>query len=199
MDNQDAISVYDAILSVGQPHGLLPAGLDAMDMTRLEAGYIMNGVDYYSANHCFIESRKSTPYELGLGWTIQLDREAFNGKAALVAEKARGPSRSLVCLVLDWNEVEALFLRHGLPPELRRGAWRDPVPVYDQAGGHIGQATSGAWSPILKENLALATVRSEHAALGTELQMEVTVEYHRYRATARVVKRPVFDPERKKT
>ena len=196
--NDDAIPVYDAILAAGEPLGLLPAGLDAMDMTRLEAGYIMNGVDYYSAHHCFIESRKSTPYELGLGWTVQLDREPFRGQAALRAEKARGPSRALVCLVLDWNEVEALFRKHGLPPELRRGAWRDAVPVYEKNGKHVGQATSGTWSPLLKENLALATVGSAYAAVGTELQMEVTVEYHRYRATARVVKKPVFDPKRKK-
>ena len=199
VENTGAIAVYDAILAAGQPYGLLPAGLDAMDMTRLEAGFIMNGVDYYSANHCFLESRKSTPYELALGWTVDLERDPFNGQEALKAEKARGPSRAMVGLVLDWNELEVLFARQGLPPELRRGAWRDPVPVYDKAGRHVGQATSGTWSPLLKQNLALATVRAEHAAIGTELDMEVTVEYQRYRATARVTKKPFFDPPRKKS
>jgi aminomethyltransferase len=170
-----------------------------MDMARLEAGFIMNGVDYYSANHCFLESRKSTPYELALGWTVELEREPFNGQRALLAEKARGPSRALVGLVLDWPELEALFAKSGLPPELRRGAWRDPVPVYDKAGRHVGQATSGTWSPTLKQNLALATVRAEQAAVGTELDIEVTVEYQRLRATARVTKKPFFDPPRKKS
>lgn len=199
VENAGAIAVYDAILAAGQPYGLLPAGLDAMDMTRLEAGFIMNGVDYYSANHCFLESRKSTPYELALGWTVDLERDAFNGQEALKAEKTRGPSRAMVGLVLDWSELESLFARQGLPPELRRGAWRDPVPVYDKAGRHVGQATSGTWSPLLKQNLALATVRAEHAAIGTELDMEVTVEYQRYRATARVTRKPFFDPPRKKS
>jgi len=199
VDNAGALAVYDALLAAGERYGLIPAGLDAMDMARLEAGFIMNGVDYYSANHSFLESRKSTPYELALGWTVELEREPFNGQRALQAEKSRGPNRALVGLVLDWPELEALFLRSGLPPELRRGAWRDPVPVYDKAGRHVGQATSGSWSPTLKQNLALATVRAEHAAIGTELDIEVTVEYHRLRATARVAKKPFFDPPRKKS
>jgi len=199
VDNAGSLPVYDAILAAGERHGLLPAGLDAMDMARLEAGFIMNGVDYYSANHCFLESRKSTPYELALGWTVELEREPFNGQRALQAEKAKGPNRALVGLVLDWIELEALFARSGLPPELRRGAWRDPVPVYDKGGRHVGQATSGTWSPTLKQNLALATVRAEHAAIGTELDMEVTVEYQRLRVTARVTKKPFLDPPRKKS
>jgi glycine cleavage system T protein (aminomethyltransferase) len=199
VENADALAVYDAILAAGERHGLLPAGLDAMDMTRLEAGFIMNGVDYYSANHCFLESRKSTPFELALGWTVELERDPFNGQRALQLEKRSGPTRALVGLVLDWNEIETLFAKHGLPPEMRRGAWRDPVPVYDKGGRHVGQATSGTWSPLLKQNLALATVHAEHAAIGTALDMEVTVEYRRYRATARVAKKPFFDPKRKKS
>jgi len=198
VDSADAVVLWDAALAAGKPYGLLPAGLDALDVTRVEAGFLMNGVDYYSAHHCLIESRKSTPYELALGWTVNLDRETFNGQAALQAEHAVGRRRAFVGLVVDWDEFEAHFARRGLPPEVPPGAWRTPVPVYDRDGKQIGQATSGAWSPILKQNLALATVQGGYGKPGTEVRIEVTVEYERKRVRATVAKKPFFDPDRKR-
>ncbi|MHC4430104.1 MAG: glycine cleavage T C-terminal barrel domain-containing protein [Planctomycetota bacterium] len=153
---------------------------------------------YFSANHCLIEARKSTPYEAGLGWTVNLDRDPFNGQRALRAEKASGPARKFVGLEIDWDEFETLHARYGLPPEICTEAWRDPKPVYAPHGSQVGQATSGAWSPTLKKNLALATVRSSHAEVGQELRMEVTVEYIRHRIKATVAKKPFFDPPRKR-
>lgn len=197
--NEDALAVWDALAEAGPDFGMLPAGLDAMDMTRIEAGFLLNGVDYYAAHHCFIESRKSSPYEMGLGWMVKLDRDPFLGQQALQAEKEEGSPRAFVGLEVDWVEVEALFARVGLPPEVHRGGWRDPVPVYNKSGRQVGYATSGSWSPILKKNLALATVESAYRKAGTELEMEVTVEYRRERATARVAKKPFFDPERKRS
>ena len=194
----DALPLWDAVMDAGKGYGLLPAALDAMDVTRIEAGFIMNGVDYFGANHCLIESRKSTPYELGLGWTVKLDREPFNGQAALRAEKERGPARKVVGLVLDWDELEAHFTEHDLPPEVSTAAWRTPVPVYDRRGRQVGKATSGAWSPILKRNLALAEINAPHFALGNELRMEVTVEYRRRTVAATVTRKPFFDPQRKR-
>jgi aminomethyltransferase len=158
----------------------------------------MNGVDYFSAHHCLIDARKSTPYELGLGWTVDLDRDPFVGQAALVAEKARGPAWATVGLVLDWDEYEGLFAEHGLPPEVASGAWRTGLPVYDAVGRHVGKATSGAWSPILKANLALATIRTEHAEVGNRLKIETTVEYVRRKVTAVVTNTPFYNPERKR-
>ena len=198
VERGDALRVWDAIVEAGRPHRLLPAGLDALDVTRVEAGFLMNGVDYFSANHCLIEARKSTPYELGLGWTVQLDREPFIGQAALRAEKARGRRWAFVGLVYEWDELEAQFAEFDLPPQLPYGAWRTAVPVYARGGGQVGQATSGAWSPTLKKNLALASVRAEHGAPGTRLQIEMTVEYQRRKVTATVVKTPFFNPERKR-
>jgi len=78
------------------------------------------------------------------------------------------------------------------------GGWRDARPVYDTRGNFIGQATSGAWSPLLKKNLALATIKSEHATPGTRVRFEVTVEYERRTARATVVETPFFNPERKR-
>ena len=196
--NDDALVVYDALLEGGAAYGLLPAGLDPMDITRIEAGYILNGVDYYNANHCMIESRKSTPYELDLGWMVRVKRPAFNGSAALKAEKRDGPKRVLAGLELDWDEHEALFAREGLPPEIPAAAWRQPMPVYDDTGDQVGYANSGTWSPTLKKNLALATLKSGFGDVGRRLQFEVTVEYRRLTVTATVVKKPFFDPERKR-
>jgi aminomethyltransferase len=194
----DALRAWDALMEAGAPHRLLPVGLDALDVTRIEAGFLMNGVDYFSANHCLIEAKKSTPYELNLGWTVNLDRDPFVGQAALRAAKARGPAWAFVGLVTDWDEFAALFDEVGLPPQVPVGAWRTAVPVYEPGGRQVGQATSGAWSPLLKKNLALASVRAEHAKPGTRLRIEVTVEYRRRTVTATVAATPFFDPERKR-
>ncbi len=185
-------------MAVGKPQRLLPAGLDAMDVARVEAGFILNGVDYFGSLHCLIESRKSTPNEIGLGWAVKLQRERFLGKTALLKEKEDGSTWALVGLEYDWDEFEQLFDKVGLPPQLPSGAWRDPVPVFDERGRQVGQATSGAWSPLLKKSLALATGPAAMAAVGTALQIEVSVEYERKKVTARVVNKSFFDPERKK-
>jgi len=198
VEREQALAVYDAIMAGGRDYRIQPVGLDAMDVTRIEAGYIMNGVDYFSANTCSIESRKSTPYEIGLGWTVDLDREPFIGQDALKAEVLKGSAWATVGLVYDWPAFERLFNEAGLPPELPGGAWRTPIPVYNHKGSQVGQATSGAWSAILKDNLALATVQSAYAELGTVLQIEVTVEYERRQVPAVVTKTPFFNPPRKR-
>ncbi len=198
VDAAQAVPVYDAVLSAGKSYGLLPAGLDAMDVTRIEAGFLLNGIDYFNANHCVIESRKSTPYELGFGWMVKLKRGPFNGRDALAVEKTHGPDRLLVGLHIDWDEHAALFAERSLPPEIPTAPWRTPVPVYDEGGEQVGYATSGSWSPILKKNLALATVQADHGVTGTPLRFEVTVEYERRTVAATVVDKPFFDPERKR-
>ncbi len=192
-----ALAVYDEVMRAGRAHRIEPAGLDALDVTRVEAGFIMNGVDYYSAHQVPLESRKATPFELGLAWTVQLEREPFIGQAALLAEKQRGPARALVGLVYDWDEYESLFAAIGLGPSVPQGTSRDPVPVYDDSG-QVGRASSRAWSPILKKYLALATVQTRCAAPGTRLHIEVTVEYERKQIAAMVTPTPFFDPPRKK-
>ncbi len=198
VSNENAVPLWEALTAAGKTYGLEPAGLDALDVCRVEAGFIMNGVDYYSANHCLIESRKSTPYETGLGWTVNLDRDPFIGQAALRAEKANGVARRFVGLEIDWDAVQELFARHNLPPEICTSAWRSPVPVYSTSGSQIGQATSGSWSPLLKKNLALATLDAPHGRVGEELKIEVTVEYVRHKVKATVSKKPFFDPPRKR-
>lgn len=198
VEREGAEAVYDALTEVGEPHSMLPAGLDALDVARIEAGFVMNGVEYFSAHHALTEQRKSSPYELGLGWTVQLDREPFIGQAALARRKAEGAGRTLVGLEVSWPQIEDVFGRYGLPPELPTAAWRDGRPVYDRKGRWVGQATSGALSPTLKKNLALAVVTDEHARTGATVGVEITAEYRRHVVDATVVELPFFDPPRKR-
>jgi len=197
MDAADAVQVWDALTAAGQPHGLVPAGVWALDLARIEAGLIMLDVDYVSARHALIEGQKSSPYELNLGWAVARSKGPFVGQAALEAERARPPAWRFVGLSVDWASLERLFAEVGLPPRLPNIAWRTSVPVYAY-GRQVGYATSGCWSPLLKQSLALAHVEAEHARPGTLLDIEVTVEHRRKKASATVVELPFFDPERKK-
>jgi len=199
VENAAALPLWDALMSAGNPYLLKPAGLDVLDITRIEAGLILNGVDFHNAEHCLIESQKSTPIELGLGWTVDLDREPFSGQRALKAEQASGSRCALVGLELDWDEQEALYAKHGLPVQVSAAAWRMGMPVYDRQGSRqIGKATSGTWSPIIKKNLALASVKNEYAQPGTKLKIEYTVEYQRETVAAVVTPMPFYNPEHKR-
>jgi aminomethyltransferase len=197
VENDRAEALWDLLVEAGSPHGLLPTGLLAMDVARIEAGLILIDVDYVSARRALIEAQKSTPFELGLGWTVAKDKAPFVGQRALEAERDGGPSWALRGLVVDWDALEGLYADVGLPPQLPAAPWRTSAPVY--AGGRqIGYATSGCWSPLLKKSLALAHLEAPHAEIGTEVELEVTIEHRRKRASATVTKTPFFDPERKR-
>jgi len=193
-----ALELWDALVVAGRPHGARPAGLIALDVTRIEAGLMLLDVDYVGARTALIPSQLYTPLELGLGRLVHLDKGPFVGQAALRAEAKRGPARSLVGLDVDWEEFEALCETAGLPPQTPGIPSRAPVPVYVD-GRQVGKATSTAWSPTLKKLIALATVASDAAEIGTSLRMEVTVDARRESATARVAALPFFDPPRKRS
>jgi aminomethyltransferase len=197
MDPEDAETVWDLLMEGGVPYGLTPAGILALDMVRIEAGLILLDVDYYPAHRAVIEDRKSSPYELGLGWTVKLDKPYFVGQEALRAERERRPAWEFRGIDIDWESLERAYGEVGLPPQLPGTAWRTSVPIYAR-GTQVGYATSGCWSPVLKRYVALAHLRASHAKVGTELEMEVTVEHQRRRADVRVAKTPFFDPERKR-
>ncbi|HEY2924667.1 MAG TPA: aminomethyltransferase family protein [Candidatus Eisenbacteria bacterium] len=197
VDASQALPLWDALLSVGTPYGITPAGVWAMDIARIEAGLIMLDVDYFSSHHALIEARKSTPYEINLGWAVSAEKGPFNGRRALAAERTRGPAWGFVGLEMKWESFERLYAAHGLPPQIPNVAWRASAPVY-RDGRQVGYATSGCWSPLLKKSLALAHLRAPHFEAGTEVKLEVTVEHRREVADAVVRKLPFFDPERKK-
>ena len=198
MDPKDAIAVWDLLLEKGKSFGITPTGLQALDIARIEAGLILLDVDYVSSRHAIIESRKSSPYELGLGWAVKMKKKYFIGKKALEAELARGPEWDFVGIEIQWHELEKHFRKAGLAPGLPSTAWRTSTPLY-KGSKQVGYATSGAWSPILKRYIALAHVKSEYADEGSELMFELKVEHYRKLTPAKVVKTPFFDPERKRS
>jgi aminomethyltransferase len=193
-----AIAVWDALIEAGRPHRIVPAGILALDVARIEAGLIMIEVDYQPAHHAIIEARKSSPFELGLAWAVSLDKPSFVGREALLAEKAKGPEWEFKGIEISWESMEKLYGAVGLPPQIPSEAWRCSVPLY-RRGKQVGYATSGCWSPLLKKYIALAHLEAAHSGNGTELSMEVTVEHHRKQASARVVNAQFFDPERKRS
>jgi len=89
VDASQAVPLWDALIETGTPYGLTPAGMLALDVARIEAGLLLIEVDYFSSRHALIESQKSSPLELGLGWTVATDKERYNGQAALDAERKR--------------------------------------------------------------------------------------------------------------
>jgi aminomethyltransferase len=202
-DAANALVLWDALMEAGRPHRIVPAGILALDVARIEAGLIMIEVDYQPAHHAVIDTRKSSPYELGLGWAVKLDKANFIGREALVAEKARKestgqPEWEFKGLEISWESLEQLYGAVGLPPQIPSEAWRDSVPIYRNSK-QVGYATSGCWSPLLKKYIVLAHLQTPYTANGTELSIEMTVEHHRKQASARVVNAQFFDPERKRS
>lgn len=194
-----ATELWDALFEVGRAYALRPAGMLALDVVRIEAGLILLEVDYTSAAHALIPEQNYSPGEIGLGRLVDLDKQTpFVGRAALQREAAAGgPSRRLVGLELDWEDLERLYRTQDLTPALSAAAWRQQVPVY-LGERQVGRATSGTWSPGLKRNIALASVEARYEPIGTRLQMEWTVEGRRGRIGARVVPLPFFDPPQKR-
>ena len=192
----EAVRVWDALMSEGRPFDIKPAGMLALDVARVEAGLLLIDVDFFSSKKAMIDSQKYTPYELGLGRLVSLDKARFIGQQALREEHRRGPARQIVGLEIDWTKVEQIYEHIGLPPAVGATASRAAVPLY-RGGRQIGKATTTTWSPVLKKMIALATVDRPHYADGTRLQMEVTVEAVRHKVTVTVVKTPFFNPPRK--
>ena len=192
----DAPRVWDALIEHGQLFDLHPTGMLALDVARIEAGLILIEVDYFSSKKALIDSQKYSPYEIGLGRMVDLKKEHFVGRAALEDENRRGPKHLLMGLEINWDDIERLYDAAGLAPQVPTTASRVAVPVY-RGGLQIGKATSTTWSPTLKKMIALASLDRNHAAPGTELQIEVTVEAVRHRARAKVVPLPFFNPPRK--
>ncbi len=192
----DAVKVWDAIMETGKRFDIHAAGMLALDVARVEAGLLLIEVDYTSSKKALIPSQKYSPYELGFGRMVHLDKENFVGKAALLRDHQQGVPRQLVGLEVDWVEVEELHEKFGLTPAAPSQASRVPVPIY--AGDkQIGKATTTAFSPLLKKLIALASVETAHAKENNKLQVEITIEAMRQKVAARVVKLPFFNPERK--
>lgn len=197
LDARDAGAIWDTLIEAGDPYGITPAGMLALDLARVEAGLLLIEVDYTSTRHALIEGQKSSPLELGLGWTVALDKGNFIGRRALVQEKKDGVQWRFMGLDVDWDSLQEVYARKGLHPQLPATTWRTSTPVY-AGGDQVGYASSGCWSPLLKKYIALAHLRVPYTTPDSLLDLEVTVEHERKRAQARVAKLPFYNPARKR-
>ena len=195
---EHALDLWDALMETGRGYGIAPAGLEALDVARIEAGLLLKEVDYVSAWAALIESRKSSPYEAGLAWAVQpRPGRDFVGRRALEREAARPSKWAFAGLEVDWPRIERRFASVGLPPLVAGRASREPVPIF-AAGAQVGFVTSSTFSPILKKYIALATLQRDFARPGGRVDFELTVEFVRHEVPATVVKTPFFDPARKR-
>jgi aminomethyltransferase len=171
-------------MEAGRAYGIRPIGSHALDIARIEAGFIQAGVDFVPAEHAVRPGRARTPFELGLGWLVHLEKSNFNGRRALIAEKARGPRHRLVRLDIEGNKPA-----------------RDSF-VYDSRRKVVGTVTSATWSPSAKANIALATVKAPHGSPGDRLWAEIyynrELQWNRVMAACRVVEGAFFDPPRRR-
>jgi len=193
---RDAVKVWDEVNSRGKAFDIHPAGMIALDIARIEAGLILIEVDYTSSKKALIDAQKFSPAEIGLGKLVDLRKETFVGREALLREAKKGTDRALVGLEFNWNEVESLYDKVGMAPQVPSVASRTAVPVY-RGGRVVGKATSTTWSPTLKKMIALACVNRENSSGGTTLNIEITVEAVRHTVSAKIVPLPFFNPARK--
>ncbi len=198
MDAKNALRVWDQLMEAGADYGITPVGILAMDMARVEAGLFMLEVDYTSTSHAWIEPQKSSPFELGLDWTVALDKQVyFVGRRALEREKREGSAWKLMGLEVEWDGMERLFNEVGLPPQIPGMAVRASLPIL-VGNVQVGYASTSTWSPLLKKYIALGHLQKPYYEIGTNARMEITVEHHRQHASAKVVKLPFYEPEWKR-
>jgi aminomethyltransferase len=186
MRPEDAEDVWDGLMQAGRECAIRPIGSRALNMARIEAGFILPNVDFVSSAHTLRVGSERSPIELGLEWLIDFNKGHFTGRRALLEEKRRGPRRRLVGLDIEGNKPA-----------------HDALLYADKAGKKpIGSVSSATWSPTCKRNLALAMVDAPHMATGRTIWAEIYLNrelvWERRMARAQVVERPFFDPARRR-
>ena len=196
VEADQALRVWDALIKGGRAFDITPAGMLALDVARVEAGLLLIDIDFNSSKKALVEEQKYSPFEMGLGRLVHLDKNRFVGQQALMEEKKRGFAKEIVGLEIDWTEVEKIYEAVGLPPAVSPIASRVAVPVFSK-DSQIGKATSTTWSPVLKKMIGLATITREYSKPGKQIEVEITVEAIRHRVRAKVTKTPFYNPKQK--
>jgi aminomethyltransferase len=197
----DALAVWDTLSEALRGHGVLPYGLAALYMLRIEAGLLLLGKDFDSSRFAFNDAHRSTPLELGWAWMFKGltdDDRAFIGRRALEREIAQKSSRwKMSGLVVDWEDYDRVYGAAGLIPPKNHAPVHEDWMVYDAEGKRVGYATSFMYSPILQRHIALARVRPDLAKVGSRVFLEFTVDHHYQKVAAHVARLPLYNPERK--
>ena len=178
-----AEALWDQLFEHGREYLIKPIGSYALDMARIEAGFIQAHVDFVPSEEVVRNGRTRSPFELGLEWLVDFSKPLFNGRSALLAEKANGPRYRFAMLDIEGNKpAEHSFIMKG-----------DKV---------VGTVTSAAWCPTVKSNIAYAQLEMPHGAVGDELVAEIyyqrELHWTRMLAPCRVIDGPLFNPKRRR-
>ena len=180
-----ALAIWDRLFEAGGQHGLHPIGARALDLARIEAGFIATNLDYVAADQAVRPSRGRSPFELGLGRLVDFETGHFTGRRALLAEREKGSRTCLVGLDIAGNKPASDAL------------------VYYRGKTEVGHITSAMWSPTCKANIALAMLRRPYGEtvtrdLSVEIYVKKELKWARQMARCRVVPRPFFDHPRRR-
>ena len=182
----DAEAIWDDLMAAGRTRGIRAIGSQALNMARIEAGFIMPNYDFVSAEHTIRVGRDRSPLELGLAWLVDFDKGHFTGRRALLEEQRRGPRRRLVGLDIEGNKPAHDALLYA-DASSRRG---------------VGSVTSALWSPTCKRNIALAMIDAPWLETGSSVWAEIYLNrelvWERRMARATVVDRVFYAPERRR-
>ena len=181
--NEDAINVWDSLFTFNRDYKVLPAGMNALDMVRVEAGFIQPNADFMSAEQALRPNRMRNPYELGMGWLVDLNKNYFTGKKNLINLKKQTLTKKLVGLDIQGDKPAIGSV------------------LYDKNKKEIGIVTAGMWSPSLKSNIAFGYVDKDHMKIGSKVFAEIyhpeELEYKKIWAECSVVKKQFFNPPRR--
>jgi len=201
IDAPDALHVWDTLWDSMAGHGVLPFGLAALYMLRIEAGLLLLDADFDSSRFAWNDAHRSTPIELGWGWMFKdlaRDDRPFIGRRALERELADGTSRwKMSGLIVDWRDYDRVYDEAGLLPPKDHTPIVEDWMVYDDDDQRVGYATSFMYSPMLQRHIAIARIRPELAKVGTKVNLEFTVDHQYRRVAAHVARLPLYDPARK--
>ena len=181
--NEDAISVWDSLFKFNRDYKVLPAGMNALEMVRVEAGFIQPNADFMSAEQALRPNRMRNPFELGMGWLVDLNKNYFTGKKNLINLKKKTLTKKLVGLDIQGDKPAIGSV------------------LYDKNKKEIGIVTAGMWSPSLKSNIAFGYVDKDHMKIGSKVFAEIyhpeELEYKKIWAECSVVKKQFFNPPRR--
>ncbi|MDF2734615.1 MAG: aminomethyl transferase family protein [Chloroflexota bacterium] len=201
VDTADALHVWDTLWDSMEGHGVLPFGLAALYMLRIEAGLLLLDADFDSSRFAWNDSHRSSPIELGWSWMfkdLKSDDRAFIGRKALEREIADKTSRwAMRGLIVDWRDYDRVYNEAGLIPPKDHAPVQEDWMCYDDDYQRVGYATSFMYSPMLQRHIAIARVRPDLARLGTKVNLEFTVDHHYEQVAAHVARLPLYNPERK--
>jgi aminomethyltransferase len=183
---QHAEALWDALIAAGRTRGIRAIGSQALNIARIEAGFIMPNIDFVSAEHTIRLGRDRSPLELGLAWLVDFNKGHFTGRRALLKESKTGVRRQLVGLDVAGNKPAHNALLYA-----------------DRSGKReIGSVTSAVWSPTCKRNIALAMVEAPYGQIGSTMWADIYLNrelvWERRMSRAVVVERPFFAPERRR-